>query len=104
MVRLENSLLGMEDALSTAIHAMNNTAGQNGLIPTLLVLGVLPRFPFSSSDLPERHERMKAMKNSRDEMIKAVSANWLRTALSRNVPSATDKEVKVGMDVLVYRE
>ncbi len=83
---------------------MNDTAGQNGLVPTLLVFGVVPRFPSGSRDIPEQQNRMRAIKSSRDEMVKAVAASRLRTAKSRNVPGAADNEVKVGMDVLVYRE
>ncbi len=55
-VRLSHPALDMEDSLSLAVSAMNNTARQNGLIPTLLVFGVIPRFPFRFADLPEQRE------------------------------------------------
>ncbi len=103
-VRLLHPAVDVEDALFLAVSAMNNIAGQNGLIPTLLVFGVIPSFPFGFADLPEQRERMKAMKMARYEMVKVVAASRLKTVLNRNFPSAADNEVKVGLNVLVYRE
>ncbi len=39
-MRLEHPTLDREDALSTALHTLNNTAGQKGLVTVLLVFGV----------------------------------------------------------------
>ena len=43
-----------EDFLVLLTKALNDTAGPNGLVPTLLVFGVLPRIPFVSSELSSR--------------------------------------------------
>ncbi len=101
---MEHPTLDREDASSAAVHAMNNTAGQNRRVPTLLLFGVVPRFPSGSRDILEQRDRMRAIKSARDEIVKAVAASRLRTTMSRNVPGAADNEVKVGMEVLVYRE
>lgn len=31
---------------------MNYTMGENGIVPSLLVIGIIPRFPNTSTDLP----------------------------------------------------
>eukprot|EP00171_Calliarthron_tuberculosum_P002098 IDg2098t1 len=67
--------LSERESLSIAVHAMNNTAGPNGLTPTLLAFGVIPPFPFGHSDIQEQRDRMKAMKVARDEMRKTISSS-----------------------------
>eukprot|EP00171_Calliarthron_tuberculosum_P023435 IDg23435t1 len=94
----------MEDCLSLAVHAMNSTAGPNGLVPILLVFGVVPQIPFGFSDVPEQRERMRILKSSRDEMVKAVAKSRLHTALIRKVPSAADSTIEIGAYVLFFRE
>ena len=54
-----------EYALSLSVKSMNETAGQNGLCPVLLVFGVLPRMPLSRMYLPKQRDRMKAPKLAR---------------------------------------
>eukprot|EP00171_Calliarthron_tuberculosum_P018035 IDg18035t1 len=44
-VKAEHSRISADDCLSLAVSAMNNTAGKNGLTPTLLLFGVPPQFP-----------------------------------------------------------
>lgn len=41
---------GKADALRLAVKAVNDTAGTAGLVPMLLVFGVLPRFPIFPKD------------------------------------------------------
>lgn len=100
----EHPDLNSENALSVAVHAMNNTSGPVGLAPTLLVFGIVPQMPTGLSDLPDQRERMKAMKKARDEMVKLAASSRLRTAVSRDVPAVATNELRVGMDVLYYRE
>ena len=54
-------------ALQLAIKAMNDTSGPEGLVPSLLVFGVLPRFPPLSPDLPGHKDRMTAMNSARQQ-------------------------------------
>ena len=103
-VRSEHPSIPAEDCLSLAVSAMSNTAGPNGLVPILLVFGVVPQLPFGFSDLPEQRERMKAMKEACDAMVTAVSSSRIRTALNRNVPASADSEIQIGSHVLFYRE
>ena len=40
--------------LKVAVKAMNDTMGENGLVPSRLVFGIIPRFPILNTDLPNR--------------------------------------------------
>lgn len=42
--------------LKLAVQASNYTAGTSGLVPTLLVLGIMPRIPVHPRDLPGQKE------------------------------------------------
>ena len=103
-VRAEFPSLQNENALSIAVHAMNSTAGPSGLAPMLLVFGIVPRMPVTPRDLPKQKERMLALQNARSDMVKNIAKSRLSSARRMNVPRAVDSNVKIGMDVLVYRE
>ena len=47
--------------LKLSIKAMNDTNRDNGLVPSLVVFGIIPRFPIISSDIPTQKERMLAL-------------------------------------------
>jgi hypothetical protein len=51
---------------------MNDTMGPEGLVPTLLVFGSVPRLSIGDQ-LPSQNERMSAMKSARCEMYSIVS-------------------------------
>eukprot|EP00171_Calliarthron_tuberculosum_P000524 IDg524t1 len=103
-VRSEHPRMDQHDVLSISVHAMNTTAGPNGLIPTLLVFGCLPQLPSGFSDVPEQRERMKTMIQARNEMAVIIAKSRIQTALNKRVPRAADRVVDVGKEVLVYRE
>lgn len=103
-VRAENPTLTTNNALQLAVKATNDTAGPSGLVPTLLVFGVLPRLPLLPKDLPDNLERLKAMHGARKEMAKISNHSKLVTATSSNVPAAADRDFLVGDEVLMFRE
>eukprot|EP00170_Pyropia_yezoensis_P001808 contig_7710_g1812 len=103
-IRSEHGGLSQESALILACHAMNSTAGTDGLIPTLLVFGVIPRMPVAPLRLPFQRDRVQAMVTARPEMLANIAPTRLRTALATPVPSAADRDVHPGMKMLVYRE
>jgi hypothetical protein len=78
--------------------------GTNGLVPSLLAFGVVPRFPPMSIDLPKQRDRMAALGAAQKEMSAIVSENRITAALTHNVPSSVDRTYKVGEEVLVFRE
>ncbi len=90
--------------LNIAVKAMNDTIGENGLVPSRLVFGIIPRFPILNSDLPEQKERLEMIKTAQAEMNSIVAERRVLAAVTRDVPPATDRTYKLGEDVLVYSE
>ena len=64
----------------------------------------MPRIPVVPSELPEQISRMAAMHSARKEMAAAIAKERLSSAIRANVPAAAMKDIKIGSDVLVYRE
>ena len=73
-VRMTHPHQDREETLATAVHAMNCTAGPEGLSPILLVFGVFPRIPVRPQQLPKQEVRMKAMADARKEMSKLIGS------------------------------
>lgn len=103
-VRLAHPGLSPEISLSMATAAMNQTAGPQGLVPTLLVFGVIPRMPVAPLPLPSQRDRTQAMVTARNEMATLVARARVQRGLVSNVPAAADRDVTPGTKVLVYRE
>ena len=83
---------------------MNDTMGPNGLVPSFLVFGVLPRFPFLHTTLPNQIQRMRALQAGRTEMETVVSELRVRQAMLSKIPRCVDTILKPGDLVRVYRE
>eukprot|EP00170_Pyropia_yezoensis_P002385 contig_10001_g2389 len=81
-----------------------NIAGHAGLVPALLVFGIVPRTPVSPVDLPEQKLRLEAMRTARNEMLRTIARARLRRALRMRVPRATDVDNAAGIAVLVFQE
>jgi len=103
-VRMEYPTMTAGSALSMAVAAMNQIAGPRGLVPTLLVFGVLPRTPITPLPLPVQRERMEAMATARKEMEAQVAKARVAAALTTSVPAAAGRVLTPGEQVLVYRE
>ena len=104
MAGIQNNFSGVQNALMLAIKAMNDSAGPQGLVPTLSIFGVMPRIPVVPSELPEQISRMPAMHSARKEMAAVIAKDRLSTAIRANVPAAAMKNTKIVSDVFVYRE
>jgi hypothetical protein len=63
--------------LRIAVKAINDTMGTNGIVPSLLVFGVVPRFPPMSIDLPKQRDRMATLAAAQMEMSATVSETEL---------------------------
>ena len=103
-VQAQYKSIDAEDCLCLAVHALNCTAGPNGLSPILLVFGVTPSIQLGVKDLPEHRKRMSAMKLARDEMTRLTAKLRLSEAVKRRVPVAADSDILIGSSVLFYRE
>lgn len=91
-------------AQRVAIKAMNHTMYPEGRVPSLLVFGVLPRFPPFSIELPNHEERMRAFQAVRAETKSITSDLRLWRALSARLTAASTTNLKIGQEVFVYRE
>ena len=83
---------------------MNDTMNSDGLVPSLLVFGSLPRFPSSSSSHPKQSERMRALNMARLEMETITAELRIQQALRKNLPPASKVVLQPGQELLVYRE
>jgi hypothetical protein len=87
-IRMDYPELDSNLVLRLSIEAMNDTMGPEGLVPSLLVFGVLPRFPATQTSLPNQKDRMEALSAARSEMETITSELRLAEAMHRNVPPA----------------
>jgi hypothetical protein len=91
-----------------AVKAVNNTAGFNGLIPTLLVFGAFPRIFHDSSFSPSIIKRAKAVNQAMKELRKHMAARQMNAALNtRNGPDPAAyslMDLSLQSEVRVWRE
>lgn len=77
VLRRAHSSLNPESVLHLAVNGLNNTVGPDGLVPILLVFGVLLSLRINRSDLPSQGVCMAALRTSRDKMAPL----WKHSAL-----------------------
>ncbi|KAM4062524.1 integrase core domain-containing protein [Hirsutella rhossiliensis] len=86
-----SNVTSAEAVLQMAVKAINDTAGPDGIVPTLLVFGAYPRLtaesPPSASTLKRSAAMQKAMKTLRQLSAERQVKDALRT---RNGPSTAD--------------
>jgi hypothetical protein len=74
-----------------AVKAVNDTAGPDGLVPTLLVFGTYPRLSKTSPPLPSIAARATAVHKAMSEIQKLKAAREVQDALAtRNGPNVTE--------------
>ena len=77
-------------ALQMAFKAINDSAGPDSLIPTLLVFGAYPRMTESDAPSPTVTQRAIAFKKAMEEVKKIQAERQVADALNmRNGPSTT---------------
>lgn len=80
---------------------MTDTNGEHGLVPTRLLLGVIPISPIISTLLPNQKEKMEALAAPQAETNSVIAERKIMTALTRDIPSAADRHYDMGDVVLV---
>ena len=90
--------------LALAVKAGNDVTNSDGLVPSLLVFGVLPKLPDLSRIPSNQRERFRALAAARKEYEKAISQQCIRAALNRAPPQASNYTFVPGDNVYVYRE
>jgi hypothetical protein len=104
---LSNSATSDAEVLLFAVKAVNDTAGPEGLTPTLLVFGSMPR---SARKVPtaKQIERAKAMERARDDIAKEYVERRLNFGLRYRGPYGGEREdlrnIPYGDPLAIYRE
>jgi hypothetical protein len=98
--------LNKQFALQMATKAVNDTAGPDGLVPTLLVYGTYPRMTTSDNPSPTVTERGRAIEKAMKQVVEMYTKRQVRDALKQRNGLRTSKTlgVLIGGEVLVYRE
>lgn len=93
-------------ALQIAVKATNDTAGPDGLVPTLLTFGAFPRMTAYDAPTPTIAERSRALTLAMQEVRKARAEQQVKDAMKqRNGPDRTAlHDLGINSDVLVWRE
>ena len=93
-------------ALQMTFKAINDSAGPDGLIPTLLVFGAYPRMSEHDAPTPTVSQRASAIKKAMAELQKIRAQHQVYGALNtRNGPGTTSIHgLTLNSDVLVWRE
>jgi hypothetical protein len=106
IVRMELPDITKEMALQTTFKAINDTAGPDGLIPTLLVFGAYPRMTESSAPAATVAQRTVAINKAMAEVRKLRTERQIIEALrTRNGPRVDGvHDLPINSDVLVWRE
>ena len=94
-----------EIRLQMAVKAVNDTAGYNGLVPTLLVFGTFPRITNDDAPTLSTTERAKAISMAMAEVSKLHATRQVSDALhQRNGPHTMRMhDTPIGSPVLVWR-
>lgn len=91
IIRGEFPTLNKQRVLQMAIKAVNDTAGPDGLTPTLLVFGTYPRMAPTDPPHPSIAERSKAIRKAMQELVKMHANRDVTEALrQRNGPRIDD--------------
>ncbi|RAL67593.1 hypothetical protein DID88_008346 [Monilinia fructigena] len=103
---LEDDNLTKVMVLQMAVKAVNDTAGPNGLVPTLLVYGTYPRLSDINPPTATIIQRAKATKKAMAEVRHIRAKRQVTEALRlRNGPSTTSVlTLPLNSEVLVWRE
>jgi hypothetical protein len=89
-----------------AFKALNDTAGLNGLVPTLLVFGAYPQMAELDIPSPTVTQRVNVVKKAIAEIYKLYTEQQVTNALNMRNRPKTDAvyDLPLNSPVLVWRE
>lgn len=103
-VMFDHSGSSKELLLALTNKAMNDNCGPEGLVPSFLVYGIVPRLPAASFELPDQDVRMSMLETARKEMEEIVTRLRLKTVLKRRAPASAYAVLSEGDPVLVWQK
>ena len=97
--------IGKAVMLQMAVKSVNDTAGPDGLVPTLLVFGTIPRLSMKDAPSPTIQQRAKAIEKAMHAVAELNARYQVNRALAtRNGPDVLPlHDLAIGHDVLVWR-
>jgi hypothetical protein len=103
---LQDEKLDKELILQMAVKAVNDTAGPDGLVPTLLVFGAYPRITPYDAPSPTIIKRAEAIRTAMKELRRFYAERQVKDALAaRNGPNTAETlNIPLQSDVRVWRE
>jgi hypothetical protein len=98
--------LQKELLLQMAVKAINDSAGPDGIVPTLLVFGAYPRITKDSPPNPSISARAEAVRKAMKEIQRIHAKRQINEALAmRNGPNTLDTiNLPIQSDVRVWRD
>lgn len=92
LIQSESPDLCDKEVLQIAVRSINDAIGTDGLVPTLLVYGTLPRLGFSTDKpTPSMQKRSTALRKAKQEMSKHFARCQISAATrTRNGPNTSD--------------
>jgi transposase InsO family protein len=103
---LKGTSVTKEIVLQMAVKAVNDTAGPNGLVPTLLVFGAYPRMTELDPPAPSITVRARAITKAMAEVARLRVDRQIADALRQRNGPQTDqvRHLPLNSKVLVWRE
>ena len=90
--------------LALSVKAVNDTAGPQGLVPSLLAFGMIPKIPGQKSSLEGHHTRINMMQVAPEEYETILVRNRVLHALKNKVQPSAHFRFTPGQPVNIYRE
>ena len=104
-IRFMNTIVPHKVALGAAVHAINSAAGPKGLVPALLVFGMIPKIPSpATAPFRDNSERLRILSDARKEYEAIVAKTRVQLGLRTRPPNSSRQTHKAGDLVYVYRE
>ncbi|PVH90773.1 hypothetical protein DM02DRAFT_577620, partial [Periconia macrospinosa] len=106
IISSELEVASKELILQMAVKAVNDSAGPDGLVPTLLVFGAYPRMTDDSPPSPSVVQRAEAIRKAMKEVRRLYATRQVNDALGmRNGPNtSTTLDLPLQSEVRVWRE
>jgi hypothetical protein len=103
---LEDKHINKEMMLQMAVKAINDSAGPDGIVPTLLVFGAYPRLTEMDPPSPLVTKRAEAIRAATKEVRRLYAERQVKDALAmRNGPDTKNTlDLPLQSDVCVWRE
>jgi hypothetical protein len=92
--------------LQMAVKAVNDIAGPDGIVPTLLVFGAYPRMTDMDPPLPSIVQRAQVIRAATKEIRRLYAERQVNNALAmRNGPNTMPTlDLPIDSDVRIWRE